>query len=93
MKALTFLEIPLRVVSVIALVCIAGFCVFGFLASFELGAISSWHFLYAGCGVGALFVATQLLPWQAKRTFWKPITAVSLFSLAVLLLRLWAVQH
>lgn len=51
-----------RIVAGVLLVLIAGFCVFGFLASFEPGA-DPWHVFkaaYGVVGIGCLFAAGWL---------------------------------
>jgi hypothetical protein len=40
---MTVLSTELRFVSAAILLCIAAFCVFGFLASFEYAGINRWH--------------------------------------------------
>jgi hypothetical protein len=58
MKALTFV---MKFLSATVLLCVTGFCVFGFLASFEVGPISLWHCLYGAFGIGTFAVAMRLL--------------------------------
>jgi hypothetical protein len=91
---LVIMKLLFRIIAVAVLLCLTGFCVFGFLASFEAGWISLWHFLYGICGVGSLAIAMRLLLWRVKAgksavTAGLPVAA-GLFFLAVLLLWLWA---
>jgi hypothetical protein len=92
---LVIMKLLLRIVAAAVLLCLTGFCVFGFLASFEVGWISLWHFLYGACGIGSLAIAMRLLLWRVKEgkpqlTVGLSIAAAGLFLLAVLLLWLWA---
>ena len=41
--------------------CVTAFCAFGFLASFEEGPISVWHFLYLAGGIGSFAIAMRLV--------------------------------
>jgi hypothetical protein len=80
-----------RVISATVFLCVAGFCVFGFLASFEVGWISIWHGIYGICGIASLAIAMRLLRSQIKgdngaTTVVLPLAAGGMFSLAVLLL-------
>jgi len=80
-----------RVISATVFLCVAGFCVFGFLASFEVGWISTWHGIYGICGTASLAIAMRLLQSQIKAdngsaTVILPVAAGGMFSLAALLL-------
>lgn len=70
MRALTF---AMRFLVATGLLCITGFCVFGFLASFEIGPLSRWQLLYGAGGIGTFTVAMHLCilpaPARAWRTF------------------------
>jgi hypothetical protein len=84
-----------RVISATVLLCVTGFCVFGFLASFEVGWISIWHGIYGICGIASLAVAIRLLRWRTNATAGQmplgpAIVAGGMFSLAVLVLWLSA---
>jgi hypothetical protein len=92
---LVIMKLLFRILAAAVLLCLTGFCVFGFLASFEVGWISFWHFLYGICGIGSLAVAMRLLFWRIKegkraRTVGLAAASMGLFFLAVLLLWLWA---
>ena len=77
MKALTFV---MKFVSATVLLCVTGFCVFGFLASFEIGPISLWHCLYGACGIGTFAVAMRLL---LQRTLARTLGTLSLLAATV----------
>jgi hypothetical protein len=67
MKALIFI---MKIVAATLLLCMTGFCVFGFLASFELGWFSLWHCLYGLCGIGCLAGARRLLLCRTLARTW-----------------------
>ncbi len=69
-----------RVISATVLLCVTGFCVFGFLASFEIGPISLWHCLYGVCGIGSLTIAMRLL---LQRTLARTLGTLALFAATV----------
>jgi len=77
MKALTFAT---KFLAATVLLCIAGFCVFGFLASFEMCPISLWHCLYGACGIGTFAGATRLL---LQRTRGRTLGTLALFAATV----------
>jgi hypothetical protein len=58
-------RILFRVTLTAALLCVAAFCAFGFLASFEPGNSIVWHFIYGGCGIGSLVMAACL--WLPRK--------------------------
>ncbi len=68
------------VVSATVLLCVTGFCVFGFLASFEIGPTSLWHGLYGVCGIGTLAIAMRLL---LQRTLLQTLGALALFAVVI----------
>jgi hypothetical protein len=91
----------LRILGSLPLFAIAGFCVFGFLASFEPGNGLQWKVSYAVLGWICLVGAIVLLPRRRGEDGANPIhksimtprllvAAAGLFFLAVLFLRLWA---
>jgi len=69
-----------RVVSATVLLCVTGLCVFGFLASFEVGPISLWHCLYGVCGIGTLAIAMRLL---LQRTLAQTLGTLALFAVVI----------
>jgi hypothetical protein len=74
MKALTF---AMKFLAATVLLCVTGFCVFGFLASFEIGPISLWHCLYGACGIGTFAVAMRFL---LQRTLGRTLGTLALFA-------------
>jgi hypothetical protein len=90
-----------RILASLPLLAIAGFCVFGFLASFEPGNGMQWKVGYAALGWGCVAGAIALLPrrrggagpsasHKSIVTYHLLIAAAGLFFLAVLILWLWA---
>jgi len=77
MKALTFVT---KFLSATVLLCVTGFCVFGFLASFEIGPISLWHCLYGACGIGTFAVAMRLL---LQRTLARTLGTLALLAVVI----------
>jgi hypothetical protein len=77
MKALTFV---MKFLLATVLLCVTGFCIFGFLASFEIGPISLWHCLYGACGIGTFTVATRLL---LQQTLARTLGTLALLALAI----------
>jgi hypothetical protein len=78
MKALAFtLEFLVRLIPAIALLCVAGFCVFGFLDSFESGWFSRWHCIYGFCGIGSLAGAMHFL---LRQTLARTMASLALFA-------------
>jgi len=77
MKALIFI---MKFLAATALLCVTGFCGFGFLASFEVGPISLWHGLYAAFGIGTCAVALRLL---LQPTLGETLGAVALFAIVI----------
>jgi hypothetical protein len=86
-----------RILASVPLLAIAGFCVFGFLASFEPGNGLPWKVGYGALGCGCMIGAIALLRRRADSSKLGPaskkvvtgrllIAAISLFFLAVLLL-------
>lgn len=69
-----------RIASATAMLRATGFCVFGFLPSFEVGPISLWHFLYGVCGIGTLTVAMRLL---LQRTLARTLGTFALFAVVI----------
>ena len=69
-----------RVILATVLLCVTGFCVFGFLASFEVGPISLWHCLYGVCGIGTLTVAMRLL---LQQTLARTLGTLALFAVVI----------
>jgi hypothetical protein len=51
----------LRVVGAVFLFAVAAFCIFGFLASFELPGVPAIGIGYAACGIASLVGAARLL--------------------------------
>jgi hypothetical protein len=85
----------LQIMVSLALLGVMAFCVYGFLASFELGMLNVWHGIYGVAGVSSLVVAMRLLPGQnsAFKGFrWVGRTALAtlLFLGLVLVLWVWA---
>ena len=66
----------MKSIAATALLCVTGFCMFGFLASFEAGWFSLWHCFYAICGIGSLTGAMHLL---LCRTLAQTIGCLALF--------------
>jgi len=62
------------------LLCVTGFCVFGFLASFEIGPISLWQGLYGACGIGTCAVAMWLL---LHRTLARTLGTLALLAVVI----------
>jgi asparagine N-glycosylation enzyme membrane subunit Stt3 len=60
----------LRVVGTVFLLAVTAFCIFGFLASFELAGVTPFHLIYSGVGVASLIgagcVATQPAPASSR---------------------------
>lgn len=77
MKALTFV---MKFLSATVLISVTGFCVFGFLASFEIGPISLWHCLYGACGIGTFTVAMWLL---LQRTLARTLGTLALLAVVI----------
>jgi len=77
MKALTFV---MTFLSATVLLCVTGFCVFGFLASFEIGPVSLWHCLYGACGIGTFAVAMRLL---LQRTLARTLGTLALLAVVI----------
>ena len=67
----------MKFVAAAVLLCVTGFCVFGFLASFEAGWFSVWHCLYGFCGIGSLAGAMHLL---LRQTLARTMGALALFA-------------
>jgi hypothetical protein len=83
------LSTMLRFVSAAILLCLAAFCVFDFLASFEYAGINRGHIIYGSIGVGSLILAGRLV--FRKVSFNRSVTyAVGLFALLFVLLWLAA---
>lgn len=69
----------------------SSFCGYGFLASYELGFPSIWHFVYAVVGLAAIVAAVWLVFPAFKRvtgnanpdwpSYWRPYRLAALFSL------------
>ena len=79
----------LRFVSAAILLCLAAFCVFGFLASFEYPGINRGNIFYGSIGVSSLTLAGRLL--FRKVSFKRGVTyAMGLFALLSVLLWLAA---
>jgi hypothetical protein len=85
------LQITVRILAALALLAIALFCSFGFLASFEPGNGFLWKAGYAalgcGCMTGAFVLFRGPSRWRTKAAG-TIIASAGLFFLAVLLLRL-----
>jgi hypothetical protein len=85
-----------RILGALALLAIAMFFVFCFLASFESGNGLLWKLGYGALGCCCLAIAMRLLSWRSKAGK-SIIAAVGMFILAVLLfwlgLLLWAAHH
>jgi hypothetical protein len=47
----------LRVVGTVFLLAVTAFCIFGFLASFELAGVTVFHIIYSAVGVASLIGA------------------------------------
>ena len=69
-----------RILAATVLLCVTGFCVFGFLASFEIGPISLWHCLYGACGIGSLTIAMRLL---LQRTLARTMGTLALLAVVI----------
>lgn len=86
-----------RILTGLALVAVALFCVFGFLASFEPGNGLPWKVGYGVCGAGSLFLALRLFLWRTKAGEVKAgrvlAAAACIYFLAVLLLALYAMNR
>jgi hypothetical protein len=89
MKALTFtLELLVRLISAIVLLCVTGFCAFGFLDSFEVGWFSGWHCFYGLCGMATLAGAIHLL---LRPTLARTMAALALFVVSMISI-LWLMK-
>lgn len=85
-----------RILGALALLAVALFCVFGFLASFEPGNGLQWKIGYAALGCGCLTGAVVLFPRPSRpgiKATGIMMASAGLFFLAVLLLWLAAMNH
>jgi hypothetical protein len=57
-----------RVVGTVFLLAVAAFCIFGFLASFELAGVTVFHIIYSAVGVASLISAGCLATQPATTT-------------------------
>ena len=85
----------LRWILGLGLLGLAGFCVFGFVASFELGALTWYHAAYAAVGTAALSGAIRLPTLTPRFQRALPprrllLLSIALFLLAVPVFWLWA---
>jgi len=55
-----------RLLASLALLAVAGFCAFGFMASFEPGCWWGWKAVYAGLGAACL-AGTVMVWWSGAR--------------------------
>jgi hypothetical protein len=89
MKTLAFtLELLIRLISAIVLLCVTGFCVFGFLDSFEVGWFSRWHCIYGLCGIGSMAGAMHLL---LRQTLARTMASLALFVGSMICI-LWLIK-
>jgi hypothetical protein len=56
----------IRVVGTVFLLAVSAFCIFGFLASFELAGVTVFHIIYSTVGVASLIGAGCLATQPAK---------------------------